>query len=265
MSQRESELGPAALMAFNAVFWPYFMLSSAALFVPAAGLYLLSPLDKKKTLLRRFTEEWGAHYLERAPYSSVTVLGREKVDPSRPVIYVSNHESMVDVLAIFAARLPALWVSKVENFYAPFLGWNMVLNGYIAVKRGFLPSIMRMVRTCFRRLAEGHSLIVFPEGTRSLDGKLRPFHRGAFMLATRARVPIVPIILDGSRDVLKKGSMLVRPRPVTIRILDPIDPAHLGYDSHKLRDFTRELMQSELRKVRGTVREARGIELGGAP
>jgi 1-acyl-sn-glycerol-3-phosphate acyltransferase len=244
-------LGPVGLAAFNAVFWPYLMLSSAVAFVPAAGLYLLSPVDKQRNLLRRWTEEWGAHYLERAPFAGVTVIGREKVDASRPCIYVANHQSMVDVLAIFAARLPALWVSKIENFYAPFLGWNMYLNGYVAVRRGYLPSIMKM------RLAEGRSLIVFPEGTRSEDGKLRSFYRGAFMLAARANVPIVPIVMRGTEGVLRKGSFTVRPQQVRLEILDPIEPAAADFDSRRLRDMVRDVMAHEIERLTREQAEAR--------
>ncbi len=250
-------LGPVGLAAFNAVFWPYLMVSSAVAFVPAAGLYLLSPVDKQRNLLRRWTEEWGAHYLERAPFAGVTVTGREKIDPSRPCIYVANHQSMVDVLAIFAARLPALWVSKIENFYAPFLGWNMYLNGYVAVRRGYLPSIMKMVRTCLTRLGEGRSLIVFPEGTRSEDGKLRSFYRGAFMLAARANVPIVPVVMRGTEGVLRKGSFTVRPQQVRLKILDPIEPATVGFDSRALRDLVRDVMAKEIAVLTREQAEAR--------
>lgn len=251
------KLGPVPLFAFNALFWPYLVVSSAAAFVPAGGLYLLGPLAKKRNLLRRWTEEWGAHYLERAPFAGVNVVGREKIDPTRPCIYVANHQSMVDVLAIFAARLPALWVSKVENFYAPFLGWNMYFNGYVAVRRGYLPSIMRMVRTCLARLDQGHSLIVFPEGTRSEDGKLRSFYRGAFLLAARAQVPIVPLILQGSDGVLRKGSFIVRPQPVTVKILDAIEPEQVGNSSYKLRELVHQVMAQEIERLRVEAPESR--------
>ncbi len=247
-----AELSRAGLLAFNAVFWPYLVTTSALAFVPMVGFYAASLFDKKKTLLRRFTEEWGAHYLERAPFAGVTVIGRERVDPNRPAIFVANHESMVDILAIFAARLPALWVSKIENVYAPVLGWNMYLNGYIFVRRGNLPSIMRMVRTSLAKLREGRSLIVFPEGTRSPDGRLQPFYRGAFMLACRAGVPIIPIVMDGTRGVLGKGSMTVRPRHVTVKILDPIHPSSFDGDSRTLRDEARRVMTRELAALRAT-------------
>src|SRR5262249_17806009 len=142
-----------------------------------------------------------------------------------PCIYVSNHQSMVDILAVFAIRLPFLWVSKVENFYVPFLGWNMWLNGYVPLKRGYLPSIMRMVRTCQRKLADGESLFVFPEGTRSPTGDLIRFYPGAFRLAVRNGIPIVPVVVEGTRDILPKGRFFIRPRLVTMRILDPMHPA----------------------------------------
>lgn len=249
-SPGEGGLSPLGLYAFNAAFWPYLVASTAAAFVPVVGIWATTlPFDRQKNLLRRFTEEWGAHYLERAPFAGVTVEGREHVDPSRPVVYVSNHQSMVDILAIMSARLPALWVSKVENFYAPVLGLNMYLNGYIPVRRGYLPSIMTMMRRCLARLDEGRSLIVFPEGTRTEDGKLRHFFRGAFFLATRARVPVVPICLDGTGEVLRKGSMMVRPRRVTVRILPPIEPGAHGFDSRRLRDATRETMANELERM----------------
>jgi 1-acyl-sn-glycerol-3-phosphate acyltransferase len=260
-SPRDDGLSGLPLAAFNAAFWPYLALSTAAAFFPTVGIWAVTlPFDRQKNLLRRFTEEWGAHYLERAPFAGVTVEGREHVDPQRPVIYVANHQSMVDILAIMSARLPALWVSKVENFYAPVLGWNMYLNGYIPVRRGNLPSIMTMMRRCLARLSEGRSLIVFPEGTRTEDGNLRHFFRGAFFLSARAKVPLVPICLDGTGRVLGKGSLTVRPQKVTVRILPPIEPSDHAYDSHRLRDATKGVMAEELARM--TARRASSDSLG---
>ena len=244
-------IGALGSVAFSAVFWPYLVASSMVLFVPALGIFLATAaFDKKRRLLSRFTAEWGAHYLERAPFASVHVTGRENVDPNRTLIYVSNHQSMSDTLAVFSVRAPALWVSKIENFYAPFLGWNMALNGFIPLKRGHLPSIMRMFRRCLARLREGHSLLVFPEGTRSLDGNLRHFYRGAFALATRANVSIVPIVLEGTGELLRKGSAAIEPTRVDVTILPAIDPAVVGHDSRKLRDHVSAVMAAELVRLR---------------
>lgn len=246
-----TSFGKRALsVAFSAGFWPYLAGSSIVLFFPALGIFLATvAFDPKRRLLSRFTAEWGAHYLEKAPFAGVEVTGREHVNVG-PAIYVSNHQSMSDTLALFSVRAQALWVSKVENFYAPFLGWNMLLNGFIPLKRGKLPSIMRMYRTCLARLAEGHSLVVFPEGTRSEDGNLRSFYRGAFALSTRSKVPIVPIVMEGTKGLLKKGSALIEPQRVRVTVLPAIDPSVVNYDSRKLRDLVREKMAVELARLR---------------
>ena len=243
-------LGPLALLLYNLLYWPYLLVSCSVLFFPALALWALTFWDPKRRWLAKFTSVWGAHYLAWAPFASVQVEGLEHADPNRPCVYVVNHQSMVDILAVFATRLPYLWVSKVENFYAPFLGWNMWLNGYVPLKRGYLPSILRMVRSCLRKLEAGHSLCVFPEGTRSPDGNLIDFYRGAFWVACKQRVPIVPIIVEGTGAILRKRSMQIRPQPTLVRVLEAIEPAEVGYQDRALRDAVRARMERELRSIR---------------
>ncbi len=243
-----------ARAAYNLGFWPYVLGSSAALFFPALGIWAATRRDPRKRLLARYTSMWGAHYLASAPLAGVTLLGRDKVDEERPTIYVANHQSMSDILAVFAAHIPMLWVSKVENFYAPFLGWNMALNEFVPLRRGHLPSIMKMYRQCLRRLAEGHSLFVFPEGTRSPDGRLQPFYRGAFRLAARAGVPVQPMVVEGTAHVLSKGTMLVHPRQCIVSILDPVHPAEAGGDHRELLRAVRGKMVEEQRRLRSPAR-----------
>ena len=243
-------LGPLALAFYNAVYWPYLLVSCSVLFFPALLLWLLTFWDPKRRWLARYTSVWGAHYLAWAPFASVRVEGLEHVDPDRPCVYVVNHQSMVDILAVFATHLPYVWVSKVENFYAPFLGWNMWLNGYVPLKRGFLPSILRMVRACLKKLEAGHSLCVFPEGTRSPDGNLIHFQRGAFWVATRRRVPVVPIVVEGTGAILRKKSLQIRPQQTRVRVLPGIHPESVGFDDRKLRDVVRARMAAELTAIR---------------
>jgi 1-acyl-sn-glycerol-3-phosphate acyltransferase len=243
---------PLALAAYNALYWPYLLTSCAVLFWPALGLFAVTAgFDKKRRLLQAYTALWGSHYLARAPFAGVQVHGREKVLGNGPYVFVSNHLSMVDILAIFAMRVPFLWVSKIENFYVPFLGWNMALNGYVPLRRGHLPSILRMLRACNRKLRAGHSLFVFPEGTRSPDGELKAFHRGAFWIAARNGVPVVPVVISGTERVLAKSSFRIVPQMVDVQILDPIDPASVGYDSRRLRDVVHARMAAELDRMRG--------------
>jgi 1-acyl-sn-glycerol-3-phosphate acyltransferase len=133
----------------------------------------------------------------------------------------------------------------------PVLGWNMTLNGYIRLKRGNLPSIMRMFRTCLARLRTGHSLFVFPEGTRSPNGDLIPFYPGAFRIAARSGIPIVPVVIEGTAGILPKGSFRITPRRVVVQILDPIPPDEVAGNWRRLRDLTRARMSAELDRLRG--------------
>jgi 1-acyl-sn-glycerol-3-phosphate acyltransferase len=243
---------PLAVAVYNSLYWPYLLLSCAALFLPAVALFALTaPWDKRKRLLHAYTSLWGAHYLAWAPFAGVEVKGRERLRREGPYVFVSNHLSMVDILAVFALRVPFLWVSKVENFYVPFLGWNMFLNGYVPLRRGHLPSIRRMLRTCTDRLRGDHSLFVFPEGTRSPDGELKEFHRGAFWIAAKNNVPVVPVVICGTERVLAKRSFRIVPQLVRVHVLEPIDPAAAGHDSRRLRDLVHARMSSELARMRG--------------
>lgn len=256
MSGERPKAGPggATLALYNLVYWPYLLISCAVFFFPALALWLVTFFwDRKLRALAWYTSLWGAHYLAWAPLAGVTVEGIERARglKDKACVYVSNHQSMVDILAIFATRIPFKWVSKVENFYAPFLGWNMALNRYVPLKRGHLPSILRMVRRCNALLGEGESLFVFPEGTRSPDGDIRPFFRGAFRIAARNRVPVVPMLIEGTADILPKGKFRIAPRPVLVRILEPVDPASVGFDHKRLHDVVRARMLEEQARIRG--------------
>ncbi len=242
----------AVIVLYNILYWPYLILSCAVLFWPALLLFLATlARDPHRRLLHRFTSAWGGHYLARAPLAGVSVEGRERVPEGRPYVYVSNHQSMVDILAVFATGLDYKWVSKVENFYAPFIGWNMALNGYVPLRRGHLPSILRMFRRCEAALARGDSVFVFPEGTRSPDGNLQSFFRGAFVLSARNKAPVVPVVIDGTGEILGKGSTRIVPRPVRVSVLAPVDPASVAFDDRRLSEVVHDQMEAELARLRG--------------
>ncbi len=251
MTARKGPLRGFPLVAFNLVYWPYLLSTCALLFVPALAIWLFSFWRRPRKLLHAYTSLWGAHYLAWAPFASVRVEGREAALRGGPCVYVSNHQSMVNILAAFAVRLPYLWVSKRENFFVPFLGWTMWLNGYVPLRRGHLPSIRRMLRRSEAALREGQSLFVFPEGTRSPDGSIRPFYRGAFWIAARGGVPIVPIVIDGTGDILPKQRLLISPQPVVARILPPVHPRDFAFDDRALREHVHAVMTRELCSIRG--------------
>lgn len=250
VSSPRSLKSPIGLVLYNLFYWPYLLGSVVVLFFPALALFLLTFWQRPRRWLHVYTTHWAAHYLSRAPYASISVKGREHALGLRSCVFVVNHQSMVDILAVYGIDLPFLWVSKAENFYVPFLGWNMWMNGYVPLKRGNLPSIRRMLRTCEARLKEGASLCVFPEGTRSRDGNLRAFYRGAFWIAVRNGVPIVPVVVEGTGKILAKGKFGIRPQAVTLELLEPIQPAAADFDDRRLRDMTFERMRSALERIR---------------
>jgi 1-acyl-sn-glycerol-3-phosphate acyltransferase len=161
---------------------------------------------------------------------------------------VANHQSLLDILVLFRLFRHFKWVSKIENFRVPFIGWNMRLNRYIELRRGDRESVERMMQACERTLAEGNSIMMFPEGTRSPDGRLRAFKPGAFTLALGSRVPLLPIVVEGTAGALpKRGYVLKGRHAIRVRVLDAIPYksfADLSVDT--LTKRIHDLFRSEL-------------------
>ena len=207
-------------------FWSFVTVSSIALYPIAVALWLVTrPFDPRLRALHLFTCAWASLYTWFNPAWPVTVSGREHIARGVPYVMVANHQSFLDILVLFRLFRHFKWVSKLENFRVPCIGWNMSLNGYIPLRRGDTKSIAAMMNAGARTLAAGSSVLMFPEGTRSVDGKLRTFKRGGFSLALRCGVPILPIVVEGTGNALPKGFVLQRGRhPVRILVLEPLPP-----------------------------------------
>jgi 1-acyl-sn-glycerol-3-phosphate acyltransferase len=221
------------LHVLSLLFWAFLVVSSLALFPVAVLIWALTaPFDRRLVWLHRFTSFWASLYTWLNPIWPVTVEGRENLPRDVACILVSNHQSFVDILVLFRLQTHFKWVSKIENFRVPFIGWNMSLNRYIKLVRGKRESVMKMMRDCEDALASGSSVMIFPEGTRSVDGRMRPFKPGAFDLAKRTGRPIVPIALDGtSRALPKRGYLLQGRHPILVRVLPAIEPASFADQS----------------------------------
>jgi len=216
-----------ALHILSLTFWTFLVLSSVVLFPVAVLIWALTaPFDHRLVALHRFTCFWASLYTRLNPAWPVTIEGRENLPRDVACVLVSNHQSFVDILVLFRLSTHFKWVSKIENFRVPLIGWNMSLNRYIKLVRGKRESVVQMMRDCEATLASGSSVMIFPEGTRSTDGRMRAFKSGAFELAKRTRSPIVPIALDGtSRALPKRGYLLQGKHPIHVRVLPPILPA----------------------------------------
>lgn len=211
---------------WSTVFWLFIVVSSIVLFPVALLIYALTvPFDPRLRLLHRFTCFWGSLYTWLNPMWRVRIDGRDKIRRDVAYVMVANHQSLLDILVLFRLFVHFKWVSKIENFRVPFVGWNMSLNRYIRLRRGDPESIERMMQACGRTLTGGSSVMMFPEGTRSVDGRLKPFKHGAFTLAQRSRVPILPIVVHGTSEALpKRGYVLQGRHDIQVSVLDEIPP-----------------------------------------
>jgi 1-acyl-sn-glycerol-3-phosphate acyltransferase len=231
--------------------WTYIAASVAILTCVMAVLWLLTFWwDRRRRVCIAFGTLWANHYNALFPYWRITVEGREHLRPGGTYVFVANHQSLGDILVLYRIRRHFKWVSKQSVFRVPFLGWAMWMQGHVGVKRGHGPSIVQMMKECRVHLARGSSIMLFPEGTRSLDGCLQPFKLGAFTLAVEAGVPLVPLVVDGTRNMLPKRSFWFQNRvrqEVRIRVLPPIT----GTDSSELRLRVRERIAQELAELRG--------------
>ncbi len=164
----------------------------------------------------------------------VRVVGAENLHPGRSYIYMANHQSNADI-PVLLGRLPVQfrWLAKAELFKIPIFGGAMRKVGYISIDRSNRKSAFASLETAARTIRNGTSVMIFPEGTRSRDGSLLPFKKGGFVLAVDAGVPIVPVILKGTGDIMPKGKIMVRSTSVTMQILEPVETA--GY-TRKTKD-----------------------------
>jgi 1-acyl-sn-glycerol-3-phosphate acyltransferase len=216
--------------AFSVAYWAFVVVTMPVLFVGALLVFLVTlPFDRRRLALHAYSCAWGTFYVLANPLWKVQVEGRERLPWRGAAVLVANHLSMLDILVLYALFRPFKWVAKAELFRIPVVGWNMALNDYVAVRRGEPESVRQMMEHCRRHLARGTPVLLFPEGTRSPDGRLKAFKDGAFRLALEAGCPVVPIAVSGTAEALPKHGLVLRGRmEATVRVLDRIAPADHG-------------------------------------
>jgi 1-acyl-sn-glycerol-3-phosphate acyltransferase len=194
--------------------------------------------------------EWSRECLRIAGVSA-KVSGLENVIRDGPQIIFSNHSSFADI-CLLAAHLPVQfrWLAKRELFKVPFIGWHLARSGHLMIDRGDRESAKRLLARAAEKVRAGINVLVFPEGTRSLDGSLQPFKNRVFHLAIDAGVPVLPIRLLGAHRILPRGTGRLVPGEVEMRVGTPLDASGL----------TRDDLESLMDRVRSAM-----IALGGEP
>lgn len=221
-----------------------------------AAVWLVHPVaDPKLRLAHRLASLWGRGLVRAAVGTQVKVIGQANIPRGRPVIFVANHQSYVDVPTLFFVPGRFKWMADADLFRIPVLGWAMAMAGYIPVRRGDPRQGIRALERARQWIAQGISIFIFPEGTRSRTGVLRRFQTGSFRLAAEAHAPIVPVVLIGTRQLLPRGSWVFRwGVRIQVRILPPILPPTDRKAARRLAQQTREQMRAAYRRTLPQVR-----------
>lgn len=208
-----------------------FVVGFAFAFILAVGcpLLLFTVISRNSDFIYR-VGVFGARLTIRLAGVQLEVCGRGKIPGPRALVFMANHQSNCDPPAVIGLLPPVLILVKEEFFRVPILGRAMRQRGFIAVDRKQREKSIRSMARAAEALRAGRSFLVFPEGTRSADGRLQPFKKGVFIMALKAAVPIVPVSISGSAKIMPKGRARVRPGKVRITFHAPITTAGLSLD-----------------------------------
>jgi 1-acyl-sn-glycerol-3-phosphate acyltransferase len=194
---------------------------------------------------------WWATAVDRAAGVKVVVHGAENI--RNGAVYISNHVSWFDVFAIAEVLPRYTWVAKSELRQLPIFGRGAEAAGIIFIERENRKSAFEAYEGAATEVRRGRNVVVCPEGTRGAEYALRPFKKGPFVLAVAAQAPVVPVMVYGAREVMRKGSFRIRPGTVHVHFLEPISSEGLGYEQ---RDV---LVQSAWRSIAGALQHHYGI------
>ena len=213
--------------------------------------------DKERLIVHMFLMYESTILSFLMPIWKIHIEGREKAKKRITYVIISNHQSILDILLMNCLRYRYKWISKIENFNVPVIGWYLRMAKYITIDRGNEESKIEMLEKSFNCLKKGISIMIFPEGTRSLNNQIGFFKRGAFQLALQAKVPLLPVLIDGTGGILPKHGLIFNGgHQVRIRVLDPIYPDTFGTDNpESLALKLSAYMTSELNELRARIKK----------
>ncbi|MCP4717361.1 MAG: 1-acyl-sn-glycerol-3-phosphate acyltransferase [Deltaproteobacteria bacterium] len=235
----------------SALLWGIiFFLTLLLFFVMLLVLGLTFFFDKKRRFLHYQCFWWSDAIIRGNPLWKVDVHGLEHIDKKQTYVIVANHQSIADIIILYQTRMQFKWIAKDSLFCLPFLGWCMLLSKHIKLVRGRQASILHVYRQAVTWLENDMSIMFFPEGSRSKTGELAKFHSGAFKLAIKKGVAVLPIAIRGTANAMPKGKMILSPDArLSITVLPAIETAPFQpRDFTRLKDTARTMIEQALQQ-----------------
>jgi 1-acyl-sn-glycerol-3-phosphate acyltransferase len=205
----------------------------------------LYPFDKKRAVTHAQCFWWSDLAIALNPYWKLQISGLDNIDKKRTYIIIANHQSLADIILAYQIKMQFKWVAKKSLFKIPFVGWSLGLAKHIKLERGNFASIKKVYKETAGWLRSGVSVLFFPEGTRSETAQMNDFRNGAFKLAIKERVPILPVVFEGTGTAIPKGSWIFTTQTsAKLRILPAIETTeYKPSDFAKLRDLSRSILE----------------------
>ncbi|HAK46343.1 MAG TPA: hypothetical protein DCO79_10565 [Spirochaeta sp.] len=221
-----------------------YIVIQAILFITTAAF------DKHRKIMHYNTSILCTVVLALCPLIRVKYTGRENIDRSKPSVIVMNHQSIIDILLVFTLYKPAKMIAKKVLSLVPFVGWNLFMSGHIFIDRASRKSQIEAIRRMDDILIDGDSLMIFPEGTRTKDGEIAEYKKGAFRSACNSGTSVLPVVIDGAFQALpRKGVILNGFHKIKISILPPIT-VEKGSPTAGLALKCHDIMSAELERMR---------------
>jgi 1-acyl-sn-glycerol-3-phosphate acyltransferase len=194
----------------------------AATIIGSVLAVMFGVIDKTGDWVLALARLWSRVILG-VPGVKLELTMRARLEPGRPYVFMPNHASMVDIWAVFVT-IPASFrfIAKKQLARIPLFGWAMAAGRFIFIDRQNAAKARRSMEEAARRIRSGQSVVIFPEGTRTRDGRLLPFKKGGFHLAMNSGAAIVPVAIRGTREVMPRGAALIRAGTVTVEVGEPI-------------------------------------------
>ena len=231
--------------------WVFLIITCFPLFLFDFIIWLLTFWwDKRTWILHRYSIFWAMFYIWCNPLWKIDIKGRKNIRKRKTYVIISNHQSALDIVILYRLGTHFKWIAKRELFKVPFVGWNLILNRHVPVDRNSSRSAMVMMKKAVDHLKQGSSILVFPEGTRSGDGAIKRFKDGAFIIAEKAEVAILPVVINGTLETLPKSGMIGGRQTFTIHVLPEIPyDSFKGKSPSEIAKEMQQLMIEEHKKI----------------